>query len=186
MLEVKGTTVQSVAKFVTARYGEPGRATWLEALPEGARAIHANPVMPSVWYPAETALIQPTEGVCRTFFSGDPRGAWECGRFSAEEGLKGVYKIFLAVGTPGFIIKKAGAILPQLLRPAEIRVADQGPKSVTLHITRLPGAHALLDARIAGWMERALEISGCSGIRVTIPHSLARGAEVTEFHAEWA
>lgn len=186
MLEVKGTTVLTVGKFVRTRFGDEGFARWLEGLPPAARAIHGGTVVPSGWYPAGPALVEATDHVCRAFFGGDAKGAWECGRFSAEEGLKGVYKIFLVVGTPAFIIKKASALLPQLYRPSVITVVAQGPNSVTLHVTKFPDAHAVLDARIGGWMERALEISGCKGVKVQIPRSLARGSDLTEFCVSWA
>lgn len=185
MLEVKGTTVLTVGKFVRNRFGDEAFERWLEGLPAEARALHGGTVVPSGWYPSGPALVQPTGRVCDLFFGGDPKGAWECGRFSAEEGLKGVYKIFLVVGTPAFIIKKASALMPQLYRPSVITVVEQTANSVTLHVTKFPDAHAVLDSRIGGWMERALEISGCKGVKVQIPQSLARGNRITEFVISW-
>jgi len=185
-VEAKGTSVQTVGKFVRTRFGEEAHRQWVAALPPEARAIHGQPVMSSVWYPLGPGLIDATECACRLFFGGDPQGAWECGRFSAEDGLKGVYKIFLVVGTPGFLIKKASSLLPQLYRPSTIGVVGQDSKSVTLHITEFPEPHAILDSRIGGWMERALEISACTGVEVNIPRSLARGDSLTEFVIRWS
>lgn len=185
-MEAKGTTVATVGKFVRARFGEESHQRWLEALTPAARSLHSGSVMSSIWYPLGPGLIESTEQVCRLFYSGDPKGAWECGRFSAEEGLRGVYKIFLVVGTPAFIIKKASNILPQLYRPSTIATVGQTSNSVTLHVTQFPEPHFIIDSRIGGWMERALEISGCKGVDVQIPRSLARKDPLTEFVIRWS
>jgi len=185
-MEAKGTAVATLAKFVRTRFGDEAHGRWLEGLSPAARAIHGGAVMPSLWYPLGPALVEPTEHACRLFFGGDPKGAWECGRFSAEDGLKGAYKIFLVVGSPAFIIKKASNLMAQLYRPSEIAVVGQDARSVTLNVTRFPEPHVILDNRIGGWMERALEISGCKGVQVQIPRSLAAGDPVTEFIIRWA
>lgn len=185
-MEAKGTTVATLGKFVRTRYGDEAHRTWLEGLSPAARAIHSGAVMPSLWYPMAAGLIEPTERICRLHFDEDIRGAWECGRFSAEDGLRGVYRIFIAVGTPAFIIKKASNLWPQLYRPSSIRIASEGPKSVTFHVTEFPEAHRVIDARICGWMERALEISGCKGGNIQVPRSLARGDSLTEFIVGWS
>jgi hypothetical protein len=42
-----------------------------------------------------------------------------------------------------------------------------------------------VEARIAGWMQRALEINGCKNIIVKMPKSLTKGDPVTEYLVNW-
>jgi hypothetical protein len=48
-------------------------------------------------------------------------------------------------------------------------------------IAQISEPSALVGARIAGWMQRALEINGCKNVTLKIPKSLARGDSVTEY-----
>lgn len=185
-MEAKGTAVLTVGKFVRARFGEESHSKWLKGLSPAAHTIHGRAIMPSLWYPTGPGLVEPTQHACDLFYGGDLRGAWECGRFSAEEGLKGVYRALLTVGPTAFIIKKASNVLPLYYRPAEIALVAQTSKSITLHMTLFDEPHVVLDHRIGGWMEGFLETSGSRGVEVKIPRSMAKGDPLTEFVIQWS
>ena len=70
--------------------------------------------------------------------------------------------------------------------PSEMIVPKKEKNAVTLHITYFPEPHEAIAYNIAGWIEKALEISGCKNIRVAIPKSLARKDEYTEFDVSWS
>lgn len=185
VMEVKGSVVATLPKFLQTRFGAEGYQRWLNALPQASRATFETPVMPVAWYPLPEALLQPTEAVCRIFYEGDLIGARECGRFSADEGLAGIYRFFVRWGSPGFIIQKAASILPTFYRPSAMEVARLDKKSAVLRTTEFAGSHDLVEARVAGWIEKALELSGCRGVHVGIPSSLARGESHTDYHLTW-
>ncbi len=106
------------------------------------------------------------------------------GRTSADQALKGVYKIFVKVGSPGFIISRASKIFSNMLQPGEMTVVESSPNKAVLHM-ELPESDWLLELRMAGWMEQALVISGCAEPKFEITQSLAKGDPVTEFIATW-
>ncbi len=54
-----------------------------------------------------------------------------------------------------------------------------------MHITKFSEPSNLIENRIAGWMEKALEISGCKNVRIQITQSLARGGPLMEIIATW-
>ena len=119
------------------------------------------------------------------FFGGSIDGAKKVGRFSADYALNGVYKIFIKMGTPSFIIKRASRILPTYYRPSTMKSLKTTAKSTTLEITEFPKMDQYIEERIYGWIQRALEISGCKGLIVLTSKSFTRGDDITEFQISW-
>ena len=64
-------------------------------------------------------------------------------------------------------------------------VIESGPGKAVLHITQFPEPSALVEARIAGWMQRALEINGCKNANPKITKSMTKGDSLTEFTVTW-
>ena len=183
-MEVKGTAVESIPLFVKEKFGERYEE-WLNSLPPKSREIMTKPILAAIWYPLEEAFIIPTLKICELFYNGDLRGAWEAGRFSADFALRGIYKVFVKIGSPGFIIDRASAIFSNYYRPSKMEVVERGKNRAVLHITEFGKPHIVVEYRIAGWIERALEISGCKDLKITITKSLTRGDKYTEIVGEW-
>jgi len=185
-MEVKGTVLQSFQKFVKERFQEPGLELWMESLSPEARALFSKPIIATNWYPITPMLTEPTQRLCDLFYGGDMRGAWESGSFSADQGLRGIYRMFVVAASPRFIITKGATVLSTFYRPALIEIVDLQPKAVTFHITRFPEPHATLEHRIGGWMEQGLVVCGCKGQKITLGRLMSQGAPFSEYHASWA
>jgi hypothetical protein len=142
-------------------------------------------VLANSWYPLKTALQEPTAKMCELFYGGNARGATEIGRYSADVGLNGVYKVFMKAGSPEFIFKRASSVLSSYYAPSDIKVAEAGGNSVAVHITQFPESSPLIEARIGGWMQRALEIHGCKNVALKVNKSIARGDSYTEYALTW-
>jgi hypothetical protein len=183
-MEIKGTAIISLQEFVKKNFRERFDE-WLISLPEASRKIMDGAILVNSWYPIQDAVIEPTKKMCDLFYHGDVKGAWEAGRFSAEHALKGIYKVFVKIGSPEFIIDKSSRILPTYYKMSEMEVVITKPKSSILRITKFPTPNTYLEYRIGGWMEKALEISGCEGITIRITKSMANGDPVTEYLSEW-
>jgi hypothetical protein len=183
-LEVKGSAVKTTPLFIQKRF--PGRyAEWFGKLPEASRGIFSAPIMDNSWYPLREAFVEPTREMCALFFDKDLRGAWELGRFSADLGLRGLYRLFLRFGQTSYIIGRAGVLLGLYYRPAKVEVAEKARDRTVLHFVEFPDPSALVDHRIAGWIERALELSGAESMHVEVSKSKAMGAKFTVITACW-
>lgn len=184
-MEVKGSAVSSIPEFVREKFGERLNE-WLDSLSEDSRKIMNAPIIPAIsWYPLEYGLIEPTRKICEIFYENDERGAWEGGRFSAEKGLIGIYKMFVKLGSPKFIVGRAATIFSSYYKPSAMAVANNDTNRVVLHITEFPEIERLLELRIGGWIERALEISGSKNVNVDLTKSLSEGDRVTEIVVRW-
>lgn len=184
-MKVKGSAVTTLPLFIKETFGEEAFQKWLEALSPEAKDTYSVPILTTNWYPLKTILSEPTQKICELFYNGNIKGAWESGRFSAEHGLRGVYKVFIKFGSVHFLIKKASTILPSYYEPSSIEVIEFGDKKSIVHITKFEDADKTIDQRIGGWMERALEISGCKNVKVDITKSITKGDPITEFKLAW-
>ncbi len=183
-MEVKGTAVRPTPLFVRKSFGSR-YDEWLTRLSDKSRDIMGSKIATGVWYPLREAMVEPTQTICDLFYDGKKEGAWEVGRFSADYSLWGLYRLFVRVGSPGFLIKRAAAIFSTYYHPSKIVIVETSPKKAIAHIELFPEPDELVELRIGGWMERALEISGCTAVQTLITHSLARGDPVTEYVSAW-
>ncbi len=184
-MEVKGTAVASLPKFIADKFGAEGLEKWLAAINDTAKSVYSQSILASKWYPMNEILIDPTIKLCEMYYGGNIQGAWEAGRFSASYGLSGILKIFVKMGSPGFIISRATTILPSYYESSEIKVLEPGTSSCTIQITKFPEPSEVIENRIGGWIERALEIQGCKSVSVKITKSVARHDPFCEYKVSW-
>jgi hypothetical protein len=183
-MEIKGSAVKSIPDYIKKFHPEK-YSTWLESLPADSKQVFVAGVMPSGWYPLKNAAILPTEALGQVIFGNGEKGAWQCGRYSAEIALTGIYKFFIKAASPFFIIEKAGKIFSTYYQPSEMKVVEKGADYVVLQIVRFEEPSKLVEARIMGWIEKAMEIHGVGFVDVILKKSLAQGDDVTEFYVRW-
>jgi hypothetical protein len=186
MVEVKGAAVKSMPKYIVKKFGKDGLNQWLDKISYEAYSVYTSHIKTKDWYPMKTVLIEPTANIAQLFFNWDlKRAAWDCGRYSADFGLKGVYRVFIKMGSPKFLIDKASEILPTYYKPSSIKVKNYQDGDVTVHITKFPEIDKTIEYRIGGWMQRALEICGCKKVQVAITKSLTNHNSFTEYKLKW-
>lgn len=183
-MQAKGTTIKAIVKYVETKH--PDRyQEWLQALPKASRSIVSD-YHSAQWYDLMDALVIPTQSIGDLFFNGDHEmGAWQNGRYNAELSLRGIYWFYVKAGNPSHIISRTSRIFSAYYQPADMIAENQERKSVDVVIKSFEMPNAIVEARIAGWMERALEISGCKNIQLTIPASLTLRDKETRFCMKW-
>ncbi|MFY0627330.1 MAG: hypothetical protein JXR07_13600 [Reichenbachiella sp.] len=182
-MEVRGSVIKGIDEFVKSTHSE-GYDTWKSKLSNETLSIMEKAV-PSKWYPLNEGIVEPTTQMCNLFYSDKKKGAWESGRFSAETALSGIYKVFVLISTPAFMLKRASRVLTTFYNPTKIEVKNSTDKSMLLHLTELPTKNELIEYRIGGWMEKALEICGCKNLKINVPHSIAKGDPLTAYDITW-
>lgn len=183
-MNVKGSAVVTTLEFVNDKFPRQYN-DWLESLPSASGDILTGNILPSVWYPLKEAFIEPTQKLCDMFYNGDSKGAWDVGRYSADIGLKKFYRIFLKLGSPHFLIKRASSIFSLYYEHSKMVSSKGEDKLAVLKITEFPEPNELVESRIAGWIERALELTKGTNPVVKIDKSLVRGDKFTEISVSW-
>jgi hypothetical protein len=184
-MEVKGTAVKSIKEFVEDRFN-PKYNEWVDSMPESSQKIMKDAIFANNWYPMKDAAVEPTMAIAKLFYNNNiQRAALEAGRFSAEQGLKGVYKIFVRIASPNYIMERAGRVFTSYYSPSDISVLNKHDNGLTIHITKFPDPEEIIEYRIAGWCERALEFTNCKNVKANITKSLAKGDDLTEMVITW-
>lgn len=113
------------------------------------------------------------------FFNGNyENAAHEIGRYSAEVALTGVYKIFVRVSSPQFVLSRASSIFATYYQPADIKVIESAEKKAVLQFSKFHPDDKLIMNRIAGWIEKTLEITLNSALKVDVENHID-GANLT-------
>jgi hypothetical protein len=180
---VKGAVIKPTPRFVKERYGAYYE-TWRAQLTVETRTVVDQGIVSS-WYPIERAMIEPTRVLCELVEEPADEVAWALGRFSADFALRGLFRIFVRLGSPAFIAKRASHLFSTYYDNAVLRVHSTGPRHATLYLLEFPEPNRLVERRIGGYMERAVEISGARYVQSTVVSSLAAGDERGEYHFTW-
>ncbi len=184
-MDIKGTAIIAIRDFVKISYPDDFQK-WLNALPDSSKQIFSGVIDATKWYDVKDAAIEPTKQIAELFFSGDlKQGAWESGKFSADKALKGIYKIFVKASSPQYIISRASRVFASYYQPCEMIIDKNISHDLTLHIINTTEMVDVIEYRIAGWIEKALEISGSKNINIQITRAISNGDELTEYSIKW-
>ena len=174
-MEVKGAAVAAIPSFIHEKFGEAGFDQWLRAISSEANKVYESPVLVGTWYSLKAVAIDPVAKACELFYFGNLRGAWDFGRFTAEYGLKGVFAMFVDPESPEVLIERGGIIISAYFNPSPVLAIESSEGHALVKIKEFPEVDELLELYVGGWIERALEMSGCEDVRVKITSSLSKG-----------
>jgi hypothetical protein len=184
-MEIKGSAIRTIPEFVKIRFPEKYNE-WFSLLPPASAGIFSGFIKPSDWYDLHDAAIVPTEIISKIAFDGDlKKASRETGRFGAETTLKGMYRFFLMAVPSRTVVTSGGRILTTFYRPVQFKVAESGASSAKVQITQIDDQSGVVENRIAGWIEKALEIQGIGAAHVELTQSLAKGDPMVEISIIW-
>lgn len=183
-MKTKGTTVKAIQNFVKGNF--PDRYDeWLNSLPAKSKEIMTGAILATDWYPLKEGVVLPTRQLKMFFAENSLKAAWEAGRYSASTTLTGVYKIFIQMANPHYGIKRAAKATATYYENAVVESKNTGATSSEVYIIKFEDLDRMIEQRIGGWIERALELSGCENVKIRISKSLTRGDERTTFVISW-
>lgn len=184
-MEIKGSAVKATPDFVKANY--IGRySEWLKSLPPTSREIIEKPIYATTWYPLMESVIIPTQKVADLFYNGEhTKAAREIGRFSSDIALKGIYKFFVRISSPQFVLSRASSIFSTYYQPSDIKVIESTDKKAVLLLDKFHPDEKLIMERIAGWIEHTLEITLKSPLTVEVENIVKGNALSAKITAIW-
>jgi hypothetical protein len=188
MTRVKGSTLVPRLNYLKAHDPGDGLNRLLSGLtPDCAAAVRAG-LMTHEWYPLDF-YVQLNRGIDRVLGNGDLKVVWTLGRHSAEEALQGIYKVFLKVGSPEFVIKAASTIWKQYYDTGVMTLvkdpAAGGRKLFRLTVQGFQQNDESIWLAIGGWIERTLELSGGRKVKVEPVTKGLRPGVNFEFLCSW-
>lgn len=157
-MEIKGTAVKITPEFVKKRFKDR-YYDWLENMPEKSREIVGQPIFATSWFDLYDSVIIPTKKVGEMFFNSEDEAALELGRYSSEIALQGIYKIFVKISSPSFVLSRATNVFATYYNPAEIQIINSSSNSCIMQLKGFKKSEELIIKRIAGWLEKTIELT---------------------------
>jgi len=184
MLKVKGIALKSTINYIKSKLKPEELIAFEGSLSLNCRDFFHLPVLSAEWYEANS-LVEIMVKIPE-FLKRKPEEVWwEIGRYSCDDGLNTVYKIFYKLGSPEFIIKRAAQVWSNYYSEGNFFVVSHSLNSAHVQIKDISLPHPALCTRISGWMERAIELSG--GKNVVLRHTLCKFQKqiIEEWKANW-
>lgn len=177
-MNIKGTSLTSTYDFVKTNF--PTQVDdWLQDLPARSRELFTKTILATHWYSIQEGLIIPTKSIAKLFYNGDEKKAsYNIGLYSANEGLTGIYKIFIKIASTSYVLKRSASIFKTYYDPIEISILDEQNGFVVLQINKINDSDLILLDRICGWIFRIIELINSIPIEVKYTTNVVAGGFV--------
>jgi hypothetical protein len=103
-----------------------------------------------------------------------------------ERQLRGIYKAFVKLGSPEFVIKRIAAVYATYFQGVPIEVQLQGHGKAVVRYSGFEKQRRIMGFAIIGFFKKALEISGAKDVvlRFTVP--IEEGKAFSELSVSWS
>ena len=102
-----------------------------------------------------------------------------------EKQLRGIYKAFVKLGSPEFVIKRIAAVHATYFQGVPIEVNLQGSGKAVVRYTGFEKQHRIMGFAIIGFFKKALEISGAKDVVLRFTTPIEEGKEFAELSISW-
>jgi len=181
---IKGSAVLDTVRVVKARAGEDGFRRILDALDPEGRSLFQGAILSTEWYPLDAfagflgANIRETAG-------GDERVLVERSAAVVENQLRGIYRLFVRLGSPDFVLRRVSIIHSNFFKGVDIQRMSYAPGRAVIRYSGFRPQHRLLDYVLIGFYRKALEISGAGDVQVSMTTSIGESRGYAELEAIW-
>jgi hypothetical protein len=102
-----------------------------------------------------------------------------------ERQLRGIYKVFVKLGSPEFVLKRIAAVHATYFQGVDIKVEMMGPGNATIRYTGYEKQHRIIGFAIIGFFRKALEISGAKNVQAGFATPIEAGKGYAELAISW-
>jgi hypothetical protein len=182
--EIKGTVLLDTIKAIKARAGEQELAKIAHEVSPETRKIFEAAIQPSNWYPLD-AFTEFLDADVRETAGGDRAVLVKRSEKVIEAQLRGIYKVFVKLGSPGFVVTRISAVHATYFRGVQILPEVEDHTAVIKYIGFQP-QHEILECTIVGFFRKALEISGAKNVSMQFTIPISNGGPYSELSVTWS
>jgi hypothetical protein len=181
---VKGVALRNFEKLLVEFFDARTAAAVIEALPNDARdALKRHAVVSGGWYPLD--WYKAMHAAARQVTGSGPALAWRIGRESTKLDLTGVYRVFLRMLSPGFVLSASSRIFSTYYSPGKMRLVESREGAAHVAFDACEGFDANIWQDVLGGCEVALELTGANNVRVHMVRGGKDGDVSAEAVARW-
>ncbi len=184
MPNIRGISLISSVKYITSNYGEGGFSRVIDSLEQEDKDVMRSKLNAMNWYPVKTysAFLAAAD---RIFGKGDYAMCIDIGRYSAEDTFSGLYKVFLEMGNPHFVIRRGHIAWRTIVDTGELEVEQVGDKFAKVKITGFEGPTKPFCMKITGYFGKVLEMSGAKNVKIQETSCATENCPACEYQMEW-
>lgn len=185
MVQIKGSSVKETISQVKRRAGDDALNKILGLLDPDTKKLFEGEIFASSWYSLD-CFCRFLEVEIKVLANGNEEMITRGSEAVAERQLRGIYKAFVKLGSPEFVIKRVAAVHATYFQgvPIAVEVPAQGIAKVTY--TGFEKQHRLMGFAIIGFFRKALEISGAKDVSVRFNIPIEEGKGFAELAITWS
>lgn len=167
---IKGASVLDSVRAIRRRSGDEAFDKLVDGLDDEAKAMFRGDIVASSWYPLDP-FVRFLEADIRETAGGNEVVLVERTEQLIEKQLRGIYRIFVRLGSPEFVLKRISVVHMTYYNGVLVETTSLTPGRAVLRYTGFERRHRLVGYAIIGFFKKALEISGAKDVKAswTIP-----------------
>jgi hypothetical protein len=185
MVQIKGSAIRETINQILRRSGDDALGKILGLLDDEARAVFKGEIFASSWYPLD-AFTRFLELEIKVLAGGDQSMVTRGSEAVIERQLRGIYKAFVKLGSPEFVIKRIAAVHATYFEGVPIEVDVPAPCSANVRYKGFKKQHRIMGFAIIGFFRKALEISGAKDVAIHFTVPIDEGKEFAELSITWS
>jgi len=185
MVQIKGSAIKDTINQILRRAGEDALKKIVEQLDDQAKAVFQGEIYASSWYPLDV-FTRFLELEIKVLAGGNEEMVTRGSEAVIERQLRGIYKAFVRLGSPEFIIKRIAAVHVTYFEGAPIEVEWPAPRSAVVRYRGFQKQHRIMGFAIIGFYRKALEISGAKNVAIQFTVPIEQGREFAELTISWS
>jgi hypothetical protein len=181
---MKGLSLRNYVPTLCAIRGDAvGEAVMASLSPPLRDALQTGKIVPSGWYPVAWKRELHAAGRSAT---GESRLAWVMGAEMTKRDLTGIYRAFLRVVSPRYVLSAGSRIFSTYLRPGSMRVVETRSGFVRVAFEECLGFDRNVWQDVLGGCQATLEAAGAKAVRLRYEQGAGDGDPSATAIAWWA
>jgi hypothetical protein len=148
------------------------------------RKVCEGEIFSSTWYPLDL-FTRFLEIEIKVLADGNEEMVTRGSEAVIERQLRGIYKAFVKLGSPEFVIKRIAAVHATYFQGVPIDVKLEGNNRALVRYSGFEKQHRIMGFAIVGFFKKALEISGAKDVVIRFSVPIEEGKEYSELSIAW-
>ena len=185
MVQIKGATIREAVTQIKTHAGDQAFQKILGFLDEDTRKIFEGEIIASTWYPLDN-YARFLEVEILVLANGREEVVTRGAEAANERSLRGIYKAFVKVGSPEYVIERIAAVHATYFQGVPIEVQLQGHGKALIKYMGFQKQHRIMGFAIIGFFKKALELSGANDAVIYFTTPIEEGREYAELSIAWS
>jgi len=185
MVQIKGSAIKETIEQIKSRAGEAAFQKILGLLDDETRKVLAGEIFSSTWYSLDL-FTRFLEIEINILADGNEEMVTRGSEAVIERQLRGIYKAFVKLGSPEFVIKRIAAVHATYFQGVPIEVQVQGHGRAVVKYIGFEKQHRIMGFAIVGFFKKALEISGAKDVAIYFSVPIEEGKGYSELSIAWS